>query len=173
MSLEDALKKWAQSPEGKKKLHEAGKQAAKRGVIYGGGGASHPPDYYAQEARRILSEEIQTAGFEYGDYLIMSAPVWDDALGKWVITMNFDPAMSKRDSLYPEGYPDGAEDIVALMNHGYSARGVVYGYWPKAGKQIRSLQSRNGAYFIQQAASWFNQKYAGEAVLEWDEKYNG
>ena len=173
MSLEDALKKWAQSPDGKKKLGEGGKRVARNGVIFGAGGASHPPDYYAQEARRILSEEIQAAGFEYGDYLIVSAPVWDDALGKWVITMNFDSDRAKRDSLYPDGYPEGATDIIALINHGYNARGVVYGYWPPAGKKIRSLQSRSGAYFIQEAASWFNRKYSGEAVLEWDQKYDG
>lgn len=62
-----------------------------------------------------------------------------------------------RDSMYPKGYPDGVDDIAALLNDGYSADNRVYGVWH--GIKHPSLRSRDGAGFIDNAVRIFNDGY--------------
>ena len=58
-----------------------------------------------------------------------------------------------RVSLYPAGY-DGIDDVIKLLNNGIGgAKNYVYGDWH--GERIRSLRSRAGSYFIQEAKSKF------------------
>ena len=64
-----------------------------------------------------------------------------------------------RDSLYPKKY-DGVDNIVALMNCGYSANGEVFGIWKD--KRIVSLQMREGKWFMQKAADEFERLYGEE-----------
>lgn len=66
-----------------------------------------------------------------------------------------------RKSLNPDRY-DGVENIVALLNSGYSARHQTYGYWESAGEKIASLANRNGTHFIEQAIRNFTENYASE-----------
>lgn len=85
-----------------------------------------------------------------------------------------------RESLYPkdkEGHPtpyaDGIDNIVALLNSGYSTGSSVYGVWVNHkgeatkdelgnDKKIPSLRRRGGAGFIEQAISDFMGNYAGD-----------
>ncbi len=64
-----------------------------------------------------------------------------------------------RKSLNPERY-DGVENIVALLNSGYSAGHRTYGYWKSSDKKIASLVERDGAHFIEQAIRTFTENYA-------------
>lgn len=77
-----------------------------------------------------------------------------------------------RDSLYQSGYPDGVENIAALLNTGYDASKGVYGTWH--GEKIASLQHRNGAGFIESAVRTFMANYAknyGVIGIEIDDVY--
>lgn len=62
-----------------------------------------------------------------------------------------------RPSLYKEKY-DGIDNIVALINNGYSARDYVYGIWSGHENlgRIRSRIERDGSHFIQIAINDFN-----------------
>jgi len=62
-----------------------------------------------------------------------------------------------RPSLFPESYA-GVDNIVDLLNHGYSASGTVYGVW--RGERIRSLRTRPGMEFIEQTLDQFMSMYA-------------
>lgn len=56
-----------------------------------------------------------------------------------------------RESLVPARY-DGIDNIVALLNNGYSAGHTVYGVWKGHGTEsIASLPSRDGIHFIEKA----------------------
>lgn len=66
-----------------------------------------------------------------------------------------------RKSLNPARY-NGIENIVALLNSGYSAGHRTYGYWESAGEKIASLANRDGAHFIEQAIRNFTENYASE-----------
>lgn len=77
-----------------------------------------------------------------------------------------------RDSLYSSGYPDGVENIAALLNTGYTADKRVYGTWH--GKKIGSLQDRSGARFIESAIRTFmanDAKNYGVVDIEVDDIY--
>ena len=65
-----------------------------------------------------------------------------------------------RESLIPNDYPDGAEDMAALMNNGYTAKKQVYGMWH--GNKIASLTARPAKNFVQQAISDFNNSYGSD-----------
>lgn len=84
-----------------------------------------------------------------------------------------------RDSLYPEGYEGGIDNIVALLNNGYHAGNYVYGWWDghsdsaggytdlrNAGMDssvwIRSRKDFDGLHFIQQAVRDFNGNYGSD-----------
>lgn len=62
-----------------------------------------------------------------------------------------------RDSLYPKGYPNGA-DIILLFNDGYNAQRQTYGEWH--GEMIHSLTKRSASHFLQKAVTSFNAKYS-------------
>ena len=64
----------------------------------------------------------------------------------------------RRESVQPEKY-EGAYNIVALFNAGYSAKARVYGYWETADENIWTLQRRDGLHFIQEAVAKFNHVY--------------
>lgn len=65
-----------------------------------------------------------------------------------------DPA---RPSMVPELYPEGAYDIVNLLNDGYLAKHSVHGSWH--GKDIYSRAVFPGAHFIEDAIRSFKDKY--------------
>ena len=70
---------------------------------------------------------------------------------KYVADITFPEDMSP--SLYPEGYPGGA-DLIVLYNNGVDADGVVYGEWHNAGS-VMSRPSRGAAQFIQDGVAAF------------------
>ena len=90
------------------------------------------------------------------------------------IGVSFSGDMS-RESLDPSYFPDGIDNIAALLNNGYSARATVYGVWLNHSPwNIKSLTSRTGAHFIDNAVQSFktgdSAKY-GITNIEVDEIY--
>lgn len=69
-------------------------------------------------------------------------------------TVEIDIDKNHRPSLWPEGYPDGWDDMAQLFNNGYNAKNYVYGNWN--GKRIRSRRSMPAMHFIQRAVDSFN-----------------
>lgn len=68
-----------------------------------------------------------------------------------------------RKSLDPSRYPDGAYDIVGLLNGGYAAKHAVGGVWEGHGSEtIASLVNRKGTHFIQEAVDDFMGNYASQ-----------
>ena len=68
-----------------------------------------------------------------------------------------------RDSLAPDEYPEGIENIAALLNKGYDAKNTVYGIWyGRTSYNIPSLQNRAGAHFIENAIRKYMDGYAKE-----------
>lgn len=186
MSLQDKinakLASWAKTPDGKAKISAKKKDALKEGKILGSGVgygagtgivAAADVDFYRDRFLEILREKIHEAGFNFADEdNVLVNGGFNNSTGYYEYHYNFDPESIKRTSLDPERYPEGAYDIVALMNHGYDANGHVYGYWEPAGKKIRSLQTREGAFFIQKATEEFEALYGGIAKISYNEKYD-
>ena len=62
------------------------------------------------------------------------------------------PDGGARLSVDPKHY-GGVENIVEILNYGYSASGPVYGRW--RGEKIKTLRDRQGAHFIEEAVRIF------------------
>lgn len=69
------------------------------------------------------------------------------------VDIKFNVDALHRDSLAPDKYPDGVDNIVLHFTTGWDARGVVRGEWH--GKETWSLQHREGANFIESAVEAF------------------
>lgn len=78
-----------------------------------------------------------------------------------------------RESLDPKKYPEGIDNIIALLNSGYDASGSVWGVWTdhKGNRStdelgnvvdIPSLPHREGSHFIEQAIRDFLGNYGSE-----------
>lgn len=78
-----------------------------------------------------------------------------------------------RESIVPEQY-GGIDNIIALLNNGYTASHSVYGRWNSIGEEIYSIARRGGAHFINEAIRAFYNKYKTKYNLvnvEKDSKY--
>lgn len=93
---------------------------------------------------------------------------------KYYINISFD-GDKFRESLVPDKY-GGVDNIVALLNSGYSAGHTVYGVWNgHTDNKIPSLAERGGAHFIEQAVAEFMSSYAklyGVTDIEVADIYN-
>ena len=202
MSLQDKINakvaSWAKTPDGKAKISAAKKDALKEGKIFGSGNgsggagygagtgivAAADVDFYRDEFLWILRKKISQIPSYYGDgYLgesydfadegnINCEGKFNESSGYYEFHFNFDPDSIKRSSLYPKKHTVGAYDIVALINHGYDAKGIVHGYWAPADREVFSLQHREGAFFIQDAVEEFERLYGDVAKISYNEKYD-
>lgn len=166
VNMESILAKaqaYTESPEFKKKvsaktddimLHGGGTPTGTLGAAISIAGASAAADKFIE----VLQGEISSLGASIDAELTHSSPykVGDN---RYQITVDFSGGVH-RESLYPEGYPGGINNIVALLNKGYSAGKKVYGVWH--GQQIASLQHRDGLGFISSAVSNFMGNYGNE-----------
>ncbi len=94
--------------------------------------------------------------------------VWDTKTNRWVIHLEFDPVRSRRESWYPEGYPEGV-DIVEIMNRGYTASRYVFLKDPGSNKTLQfSRLSYEGEFFVQAAVQKFNDLYGADALASYN-----
>ena len=108
------------------------------GSTYGSGGGGLGPT--AIEAIRQIDHTGPTKEGKY----------------KYKVDVNF-TGEKHRESLEPEKY-GGVDNIIKLLNSGYSAKGKVSGVWH--GDEISSLQYRSGAHFIEQSVASFKGRAA-------------
>ena len=132
---------------------------SKRYQVYKSKKAYEISNKLSKQFQNVLAEEINNNG-----YLGSTARSALDGtyvsgfkrIGENVYKIDIDFAGDMyRPSLIPSYY-GGIEDIAALLNNGYEANRTVTGYWATANGYIKSLQSREGAHFAQDAASVFS-----------------
>lgn len=97
------------------------------------------------------------------DLLNVISETTDKSTGKTILILRFNHSQTHRESLYPEGYPNGLDNIVALYNDGYNARSSVYGFIN--GNRVRSPKSMAGTNIIQHAIDSFNKTYMKDNVM--------
>lgn len=68
-----------------------------------------------------------------------------------------------RDSLDVDWFPEGIDNIAALLNNGYAAGHTVYGVWMNHSPwNIPSLTMRDGTHFVDNAIKTYMANYAKE-----------
>lgn len=163
---------YANSPEGKKKMDTKIKSyingkdpLVNRDGVTLGGSKIMTRNAMKRAAKDLISMIISTAAQEGVPASVLEniesldyTDPYDTGDGEKGIAIYItdDP---KRPSLYREKY-DGVDNIVAIFNNGYTADGFVYGKWH--GKKTRSLDKRQGSFFMQKAIDTFMEKYGSD-----------
>lgn len=160
-SITSKVNAYLKTPAGKQKVNSTTIKAI---LTAESGAIKCSPEEVAATFVSTMLESARSAAFGATAYEAISgfsagAPAVSNAGEMVVITIPFSfTGDLHRDSLAPETY-GGVDNIVALLNNGYTAGGTVYGQWH--GKQIHSLRKRTGTHFIQSAVRQFWDKYAG------------
>lgn len=121
------------------------------------------PSQFAALARTLVSM-IESRAYVADSVLAhihsssISEPVISED-GSCTITISFGGDMS-RPSLEPDKY-EGARNIVAIMNKGYSKESIKYveGFWESAGAFVSARPHRPALNFIQSACAEFEALY--------------
>lgn len=172
-SITGKIKKFADSPAGKKKMADSIQQIRSGNGVSGAIGKTQAGDdvitYEQMQAaakelvalvrRHAASASLPPSVMTHVESFIDSPLViHPDGSASIEINMLDD---ARRPSVQPESY-DGAYNIVALFNKGYTAGGSIYGRWESAERDIWTKQHREGLFFLQKAINEFNSKYAAK-----------
>lgn len=178
------LNAYAQSSEGQKRMNDkirsyrngSDPHVAATGKTYGGGSIMTERQMIAaaKELISMIKSAAASAGLpasvmEHVESLDYTYPFGlpDGSMGIQIYITD-DP---KRPSLYPEKY-SGVDNIVAIFNNGYTAGNSVYGKWHD--KKIRSLDKRQGSFFMQKAVDAFMAAYGDYDVsVDINSDYSG
>lgn len=172
-SIVKKAKSYMQSTEGKKR---ASKEVAES--IRSGKGGQHITitgmNTAAEKFIEVLKNEICShagsnyAGGELGKTAIDALMNLEHSVPKemgdnlYQIEVWFSGDL-RRESLDPDVYPEGIDNIAALLNNGYDAGHRVYGvwmgHWPWS---IPSLPMRDGTHFVDNAIRTYMSSYANE-----------
>ena len=169
-SIIPKINAYAESSQGKRQMNKAVKNVV---LSVGTKSVKHKPEEIAArfvEVMRGSAQSTQGAGSRGGalgesaieaiSSFTAGAPTVSEINGMSVITIPFNfEGNLHRDSLQPDKY-GGIDNIVALLNNGYTAGGTVFGKWH--GVDIYSLRQRSGSGFIQNAVRQFMDRYASE-----------
>ncbi len=165
------VKKYAASPEGKAEIKK------RYGREYdGSGGQALERVKIALDFKRLIFSYIKKhiRSIEFEDMITGSAEM--DERGRTVVKISFRDGSLRRDSLVPEKYPDGVENILLHFTHGWNAKKRIRGVWrhpcKKRGRTVMSRKSRNPNAFLQKAVDEFNRShYRGFCFAELDDRY--
>lgn len=139
----------------------------KGGVSGSGGVSSLVTVVDMEDAAKKLISSIQNQARSFGldgsitaltDSLTHSPPE-KQADGSYEVSIFF-TGDKHRESLYPKGYPEGVDNIIALLNNGFrigADKKQAFGMWH--GQMTRGLRTREGLHFIQEAVFEFNNTY--------------
>lgn len=173
MSLEAELKKWMADPKDKKRIADAKAKKLKSGQKFGQGSNSvsiEQAKKMGEEMRDILYANLPVglqASISASDIIVSAPKVQAD--GSMLVELNFRPEALERESLDPEKYPEGVDNIIRLFSHGYTAHGDVVGMWH--GHEQWNLRHRNADPFMQNAVDEFNALHGGAGVAELRDDY--
>lgn len=165
--INEELRKYAASPAGRKAIKK------KYGIDYEKARIDNKIIPYADDMKNILLSHITPIirSIKGGDIIIGDPKFSED--GKATIVLSFDEESLRRESLYPEKYPEGLNDIVLLFTKGYTASNYVHGVWKNSSYsgEIVGRISRPPDDFLQKAVDEFNAKYPQVAIATLKEPY--
>lgn len=168
-SIMSKVKAFSKSPEGKRRIQACLEKYKKEGRSYTWAGdklitektmweaGAKMIDILRSTARSMDLPESVTKHFDSLECL----PPIRMPNGSYTMKICFTDDLH-RDSLRPDLY-DGANNIVAILNNGYSENKnmeKVWGVWH--GARVHALTGRTGLRFMQQATMDFNVKYGAE-----------
>lgn len=160
----NSLKRWASTKRGKAVIKE------KYGIDYDDK-RNTALKKYANKMKEILYNHVHSVikSIEPDDIVVGNFVVNKD--GRLTVKISFREGSLHRESLRPDLYPEGLENIVLLFAHGYETKNPIYGVWKNSRSYpavIEGKRSRAANNFLYDAVAEFN-AYGGkiaQAVLE-------
>ena len=188
-SIMSKVRAYAESKDGKKRIADVIDKFQKEGGLGSVTGAGSyivtydTMKWLADKLIDILKEEAssslpQTAAsvIDHFDSLT-HGEIRDLGGGEHIVDIYFADDLSRLSLLvktsngtYRTG--DGVENIVSLFDTGYKAKKTVGGFWEGHG-YTRSVQEREGTFFIERAIERFNDEYGKKYNLRAYIPYNG
>lgn len=175
---------WEKSEEGQKRIQAVLEKYRREGRSATAAGSPLVAEKEMRQAAAELIRMVKTTARNHDlpdsvlediDSLAVSGGITEEKDGGRVILLAFGNDLSRESLRKKEGgrTGDGIDNIIALFNNGYEARGAVYGWWddhsPFSSKNVhygdhdtawvRSTVSRPALRFLQQAVAEFNSKY--------------
>ena len=161
------IEDYAKTPEGKAAI----KQAT---------GKDYDETFTIAKARRY-GEKLKSILYKHTVELIKSFTLSDIIVGDVIVNSDglysmkiyFNEETIKRQSLRPDLYPDGLQNIVLLFAHGYHTSRPIYGVWHKQSGdvRIRGKRDRDPNNFLYDAIDEFNASAKGVAFAQLEDKY--
>lgn len=131
---------------------------------YLSGALGRTPTEAASKFKEVLLDEIRSSGLSSNAKSAISEIDYGSPFkirdGLYGIHVYFSGDMH-RDSLVPERYPEGIDDLSMLLNYGVDHKmKPVFGWWH--GEEVWSKTAIPGTYFIEQAIQNFKDNYASD-----------
>ena len=179
-ALQSKLEAWGKSSDGKRRIDTFTSNVSKHGIKLSNGTEIIGTQKMDALAQQLIITIQKWLPHSISDIGMHSSPVRKNLDGSHSVDIYFDQEDLNRESLYEEEYPDGIENIVALLNNGMEAKDTVYGWWdghkPTGDALSRSLKGDEDYAFVPSRKFrhplWFMQ----DAVFEFEsitgQKYN-
>jgi len=166
-SIMKIVRAYAASPRGKKAIKD------KCGIDYDPntdmGRSLAKMRKIAESARQILHRHISSVigSIDLNEIVIGEPKTNKD--GEVHITLSFREDALFRQSLQPQKFPHGIEDIVLHFARGWNAKGAVFGSWH--GTDTWSRRAKNPERFLTEAILEINERVKGVAVAKLKGEY--
>lgn len=129
---------------------------------------------YGNKLKDILYKHIVALikSFSINDIIVGDVMIGKD--GRYSMKISFDDEALKRQSLRPDLYPEGLQNIILLFAHGYHTNKPIYGVWHKetGDVRVRGRRDREPNNYLHEAINEFNILAKGIAFAQLEEKYN-
>jgi len=124
----------------------------------------------AESAKQILHRHVSSVigSIDLNDIVICEPVVSKE--GEVHITLSFREDALFRQSLQPQRFPHGVEDIVLHFSQGWNAKGAVFGSWH--GSDTWSQRAKLPNIFLYNAVLEINKTIKGTAIAELKEEYD-
>ena len=166
-AVEAKVKKYLNSPQGKKKLQDKVNQYIDNDTRQSQGGSKIVTLAWANELARELCDLINShaAGAGLAEsvqaHVQSLTPLWAERghLGSVKAGLSFRDANMARPSVIPQIY-GGVDNIVAMFEFGWNAKAPLFGWWHIVHDYVQTRQFQPPLHFIGSAVEEFNSKYA-------------
>lgn len=164
-NLEAQIEKYLNSRSGKEAINKAIASSSISGIsgmIQGVSVNKKELSIAADEMKQILIDRLKDSGLEGMTQYISRSEIKSDPMKGMFFEITVPSFALRRDSLYPEKYPDGAYNIITLFEKGWSTNKSVWGIWH--GERTIGKKKRDPDPILNDAVIEFNSRWSSRGL---------
>lgn len=163
--LKRVIKEYAASDAGKADIKE------QIGVTYDPKFTKGTAKRYVELLRHNIYVAIRERIESFSPASISCSEVRVGTNGRFYADIILNAAALRRESLYPEKYPEGVDNIVLHFVHGWHAKNYAYGVWRDRSSFTVSRKDKEPDSFLEDVVNEFNSAMGEIAIAYIDPKY--